>query len=120
VKIPRFGEDDANPRPPAPEQIAAYKFLKEHQAEVTEAILAALLKVYTELRPRWLEQCPDSEDLPEIRSVDEMRQHVGVGTLHMYEIAKEGCAYIGAWSWAALGMEETGPGSSCIAGASLN
>ena len=58
LDIPRLGEDDANPRPPSPEQVAAYKFLKDNQVEVTAIIIKALLKDYATLRRRWLKNNP--------------------------------------------------------------
>jgi hypothetical protein len=96
IQIPRLGEDDANPRPPAPEQVAAYAYLKENQATVTEAIMTALLADYKKLRKRWLKNDPDlQEELPEIGTVEEMRKNVGLGTLHMHGVAKAGHAYVG-------------------------
>jgi hypothetical protein len=94
LNIPRLDKDDANPMPPAPEQIAAYAYFKEHQAEVTEAIMAALLKDYSKIRRQWLKHDPDLE-LPEINTPEEMRKNVGLGTLHMFDIAKKDIAYFG-------------------------
>jgi hypothetical protein len=93
--IPRLCRDDRKPKPPAPEQVAAYAYLKEHEAVVTESVLAAILVMYRKLRPAWLEQMPDADDLPEIQSTDELKQHVGLGTLHMFDIAKDNYAYLG-------------------------
>jgi hypothetical protein len=96
IQIPRLGDDDANPRPPAPEQVAAYAYLKDNQDDITAAIMAALLKDYTKTRKRWIKSDPDlEEELPEITTPDEMREHVGLGTLHMHGLAKSGHAYIG-------------------------
>jgi len=96
LQIPRIGEDDANPKPPAPEQVAAYAYFKENQAEITETIMAALLKFYTKLRRTWLKNNPEMEaELPEIHTTAEMRRNVGLGTLHMFDVAKKGHAYFG-------------------------
>ncbi|MDB5292235.1 MAG: hypothetical protein JWL69_3476 [Phycisphaerales bacterium] len=94
IQIPRLGEDDANPRPPAPEQVAAYAYLTENQAKVTDAVMKALLADYKKLRKGWLKHDPELE-LPEIETVDDMRKNVGLGTLHMHDIARAGHAYIG-------------------------
>jgi hypothetical protein len=94
IQIPRLGDDDANPRPPAPQQVAAYAYLKENQAQVTDAIMKALLADYKKLRKRWLKHDPDL-DLPEIETADQMRKNVGLGTLHMHGTAKAGHAYVG-------------------------
>ena len=94
IQIQRIGDDDKNPRPPAKEQVAAYAYLKEHEVEVTQTIMEALLKYYTDLRKRWLKKQPDL-DLPDIQTVAQMRKNVGLGTLHMHETAKDGVAYYG-------------------------
>jgi len=94
LNIPRLDEDDASPRPPSAEQVAAYAYFKENQAEVTDAIMKALLKDYARTRSQWLKHDPDLE-LPEITSAEEMRKNVGLGTLHMFDIAKNGVAYFG-------------------------
>jgi hypothetical protein len=94
LNIPRLDKNDEHPHPPAPEQIAAYAYFKENQAQVTQAIMAALLKDYRNIRRQWLKHDPDLE-LPEINSADEMRKHVGLGTLHMFDVARNGLAYFG-------------------------
>lgn len=96
VRIPRLDEDDADPKPPAPEQLAAYKHLKENGDEVRDAVLEALLDYYTKLRKRWLKNNPDLADkLPEVSTTDQLRKIVGVGIVHMHDVAKSGHAYIG-------------------------
>jgi hypothetical protein len=94
LNIPRLDENDEHPLPPAPEQIAAYAYFKENQAEVTQAIMAVLLKDYTKTRRQWLKHDPELE-LPEIKAAEEMRKHVGLGTLHMFDVAQKGLAYFG-------------------------
>lgn len=94
VQIPRLGQDDADPRPPAPEQIAAYTFFKENQVKIAASLLKALLRGYNKLRRRWLKDNPKLK-LPEISSVDQMRKNVGLGIVHMHGIAKNGFAYVG-------------------------
>lgn len=60
--------------PPLPAQVAAYRHLKEHEAEITSAILQTFFKEYPELR----EAC----------QADEIEQHV-------MAVGKEGSAYVG-------------------------
>jgi hypothetical protein len=94
IQIPRLGDDDADPRPPAPAQVAAYAYLKDNQAKVADVVMKALLADYTKLRKRWLKHDPDL-DLPDIRTADQMRKNVGLGTLHMHGVARSAHAYIG-------------------------
>jgi hypothetical protein len=98
LEVPRLGDtDDANPRPPAPEFVAAYQHFKENGQTIKETVLAALLVQYVPLRARWLENDPDltDEDLPVIDSIDQMKDHVGLGIVHLLPVAKHGMAYIG-------------------------
>jgi hypothetical protein len=94
LDIPRLDDDDANPKPPAPEQLAAYAHLIDNQDAVVESILTSLLKYYTKLRKSWLKNQPDL-DLPDITTRAEMKKNVGLGTLHMHPVAKAGHAYLG-------------------------
>jgi hypothetical protein len=94
VRIERLDDNDANPRPPSPEQVAAYAHLKDHQAAISADIFARLLKYYAALRKTWLKQDANL-DLPEIGSAAAMKRNVGFGTLHVMGIAKGGFAYLG-------------------------
>ena len=93
-EIPRDAddEDDVNPRPPAPEYAAAYAHLKQNEAEVTAAILQAVLGYYDELREAWKGQ---GETLPKIESPEGLKKHIGLGQLHVLPVAKDGAAYLG-------------------------
>lgn len=96
LDIPRLCKDDASPMPPSPEQVAAYQYLVDHQDEVTENVMAALVNDYARTRKMWIKHDPDIEsELPEIKTTMQMRKHVGIGILHMFDIAKAGVAYYG-------------------------
>jgi hypothetical protein len=107
-EIPRLGEDDKNPRPPAPEQVAAYAYLKEHQVELRDKVLAAFVRMFHKVRKAWLKQDPDLE-LPEIETVDHMKTNIKFQQFYMHPYAKEGYAYTGL-SFACTWDEEHGAG----------
>ena len=92
IPRPPHDQDDANPRPPAPEYAAAYAHLKDHEDEVTEAVLGAVLKYYQELRREW---AGDVADLPAIEDAAALKQHIGLGNLHILPVARDGHAYLG-------------------------
>jgi hypothetical protein len=94
LNIPRLDDDDTDPAPPAAAQIAAYEYLKKHDEEVAQTVLEALLKYYMKVRRQWLTHHPELQ-LPEIRNVATLRKNVGLGIIHMFDIAKGGVAYIG-------------------------
>jgi hypothetical protein len=98
LQVPRLGDaDDANPRPPAPEFVAAYQHFKENGPAIAETVLAAILVQYVPLRARWMQNDPDltDEDLPVIDSIEQMKNNVGLGIVHLLPVAKHGMAYIG-------------------------
>ena len=96
IEIPRAegDEDDENPTPPYPEQVAAYKHLKEHDHEIAQKVLEALLKDFRKMvKEGYFPE--DDDEVPQIETVEEMRRHVGLGTLHVLDLAKAGHAYLG-------------------------
>jgi len=96
-EIDRLNDDDANPLPPAPEQAAAYGHLKKHQIEIRDRVVRAAFKEFKELKRRGYFDVDGSDEplAPNIRSVAEMKKHMGLGTLHLTEFAKGGYAYLG-------------------------
>ena len=89
---------DAYPAPPpATEQVAAYRYLKEHEAAVAEAIVAAIFAEYTRLRG--LTEADEAEFvrefMPDIKRKDDLRDMIGLGIVHVLSVAKDGHAYIG-------------------------
>ena len=94
IERPRDDEDDIHPQPPAAEQVAAYAHGMAHDAAVAAAVMKALVADYKKTRRRWLKQDANL-DLPVIDTPEAMRQHVGLGTLHMHGHAKDGLAYYG-------------------------
>ncbi len=93
-EFPRLDEDDQNPRPPAPEQVAAYAYLKEHQIELRDKILERFLKLFHEARAVWLKDDPDLE-LPKLETIDDMKENILFQQFYMHPYAKDGVAYFG-------------------------
>lgn len=86
--------------PPSPEQVKAYQYLKDHEAEVTQAICKAILKRY----PGWREDYgyegddtgeDDDAYMPPVKTIDDLRNLIGLGIVHVMDVAKAGHAYVG-------------------------
>ena len=73
-------------RPPAPEQAAATRGLKEGGAALRDAVLPALL-AYAQGFTREDEPLPD--DLESLKAM------IGLGTVHVLDVAKDGVADVG-------------------------
>lgn len=98
---------------PSDEQRAAYAYLVNHEAAVTGAILARVLRAYPKLRksyhdafdidpdvkPEYADELDalfdDHKPLPVIRHARELRKVMGLAWIHVLDVAKAGVAYVG-------------------------
>lgn len=84
--------------PPSPEQLAAYQYLKDNEPAITASLLAAILRIYPKLRKNYGFKDSDYMDdlyMPVIKTADDLRPLIGLGTVHVLDIAKADHAYIG-------------------------
>jgi len=85
---------------PTPEQVEAYRFLKEHERVIAQAVLADVFEMYPHEREQVLYDLdvPEGEEndvLPEISSPDGLKDLMGLRLVHVLEVAKDGAAYVG-------------------------
>jgi len=88
---------------PAPAQIAAYEFLKKNQSELADKVLAAIFKAYPKMRKEHNEfltfddgdPIPGAVAMPPLKSASQLKKLMGLGTVHILNIAKGGQAYVG-------------------------
>ncbi|MFO0966328.1 MAG: hypothetical protein U0793_12195 [Gemmataceae bacterium] len=86
----------AKQTPPSPEQANAFRYLLENEAAIRDAIVAAVFEEYPALRQRSLEDGFVAEDdMPVLERVDELKAHIGLSTIHVLRVAKDGVAYVG-------------------------
>jgi hypothetical protein len=99
VEIPRLDEDDANPAPPAAEQVAAYAHLKANEHEVVDAILRAVFKYVKQLeRDDFFgddHTTADGDPAPVIRAPGDLKRNIAPQGVNVLEYAKAGHAYVG-------------------------
>lgn len=94
LQIPRLqgDDDDTRPRPPSPEQRAAYAHLKAHGPDVCDAVLRAYRDLLDKIRS-FGNEVPD---------VAEARSQMRLSTVRMTDFARDGQAYLTllfAWVW---------------------
>jgi hypothetical protein len=72
---------------PTEEQHRAYAYLLEYQEEIRDAVLLSIFE----------EEGFDEEEegISTIRSVEEMRTHMGLSTVHILDVVREGITYLG-------------------------
>ena len=80
---------------PLAEQFAAYCYLVEHQQNIRDRILAAVLEEYPRFRSRFYEVASPSEPFPNVDSVDGLRRVLGLTSVLIHPVSWEGVAYVG-------------------------
>lgn len=94
IKPPKTTE--ASFGPPAPEQSTAYNFLKQNNRDIAMAALEAIFEKYPEWQDSYGYEDDEREEfMPDIRSPNDLKQLIGLGTVHILNIAKDGHAYHG-------------------------
>lgn len=80
----------------APEHRAAYDHLLANQEMVQSRILARLLNWYGELRPRVFREVEAiGWSMPEVHRTDDFRRLIGLSSIHLMNVRREGLAYVG-------------------------
>ncbi|MEZ0265896.1 MAG: hypothetical protein ACAI43_14290 [Phycisphaerae bacterium] len=82
--------------PPAPEQVAAYAYLKENDRAILAVAVRAIFDVYAEWQGRYMfDDEKQAEVMPDLATPDDLRRLIGLGTVHVLNVAKDGYAYVG-------------------------
>ena len=98
VGLPGLVDDDDDPAPPGAEQVAAYKYLKDHEQEVAKAALKAIFDKYPEFQGIYGDDFDEDDAaaaLPDLKSPQDLRKLIGLGIVHVLPVAKAGVAYVG-------------------------
>jgi hypothetical protein len=83
-------------QPPSAEQASAFRYLLDHEEAVRDALVAAILEEYPAMRQRLLaDGFVDEPDLPDLEGPEQLRSHVGLSTVHVLPVVKDGAAYVG-------------------------
>lgn len=82
---------------PTPEQVAAFRHLLDNEAAVAEAVARALLDDYPGERAAYLDayDLEESDAVPEVTDVAGLRPLVGLASVHVLAVARDGVACVG-------------------------
>lgn len=80
--------------PPTPEQVAAFRHLLDNEAAVAAAVGKALLDYYADERAA-VPRIDEAAALPEITDPADLRPLLGLATLNVLALARDGMACIG-------------------------
>lgn len=89
------GEDSHSP--PLPAQVNAFRYLVDNEALVAGAVLQAIFSAYPSL-PAVLYGYDDEEAAelaPQLHQAEQLRQLIGLSSVHILNFSKGGIAYIG-------------------------
>jgi hypothetical protein len=88
-------EDDSKRTHPTAEQAAAFRYLLDNEAAVAAAVRRALVEYYPGQKDAYLEVYGGGEELPDISESGDLRPLIGLSSVHVLSVAKDGAAYIG-------------------------
>ena len=82
---------------PTPEQVAAFRHLLANEAAVAEVVKLALLDYYSGERESNIDSSDlnESDEVPKVKEVAGLRSLVGLGSVHVLSLARDGVACIG-------------------------
>ena len=111
VRLEVASPDEDHQGPPTSEEVRAYEFLLNHEETVRDAVLDAIFEAYPGMRDSYGYDEEEAEELmPAIQQAGELRNLIGLSTVHILCVAKDGVAYVGSNS-VARGMKSTASAS---------
>jgi hypothetical protein len=83
-------------QPPSAEQANALRYLLEHEIAVRDAVVAAVFEEYPRIRERLLgDGFVEESELPALEGPEQLKSHIGLSTIHVLRVVKDGAAYVG-------------------------
>lgn len=99
--ILRFDTDGAGCIPPTVAQVAAYRWLIEHEAEVAEAVLNAIFAEYPRFREEYIDAYDDedaqaaAQTAPPLEQREQLRMVMGLYAVTVLPLPNDGLGYVG-------------------------
>lgn len=83
-------------QPPSAEQATALRHLLENERAICDAIVNAIFEEYPALRARLVQNgFADESEMPVIERPEQLRDHIGLGVVHVLKVVRDDAAYIG-------------------------
>jgi hypothetical protein len=78
------------------EHVAAYDYAVENQNIIRDSIISILMQKYPELQKEYDYEEDESEYyMPNIKSAEDFKKLIGLSTVHIMNVFKDGIAYMG-------------------------
>jgi hypothetical protein len=111
----RFDTDGAGRVPPTEAQIAAYRWLIQHEAEVAAAVLNAIFAEYPRFRAEYIGDYDDEDaqaaqqSAPPLDRAEQLKELIGLYAVFILPLPKDGVGYTG-FEFGCVWEEEHGLG----------
>jgi hypothetical protein len=96
VRLTVVPDNSNEPSHPSPDQSRAFQLLLGSEATVSDSVLNAIYSTYSGMRRSYgYDEEEAKEIMPEIESAKQLRRLIGLSSIYILNVAKDGIAYIG-------------------------
>jgi len=91
-----FAPEARGTEPLTDAEISAVRWVIEHEAPISKALVSSLLKEYPKLQNEYGYSGKEKAELmPDIESVDDLRKLIGLSSVNVHQVQKDGIPYAG-------------------------
>ena len=113
VKLSVSPLDEEKQSPPSPEQAAAYRYLIAYQQRIRDSMLEAIFDEYPDYRASYIagyDLDESDETLPVLDRPEQLKDLIGLSSVLIHPVVREGVAYVG-YEFGCAWEEEHGLGA---------
>jgi len=89
-----FAPEGRGSEPLTEPELSAVRWVMEHEASLASALLLSLLKEYPSLQEQYSGEI-EAELMPDVQSVDDFRALIGLSSVNVHQVQKDGVPYVG-------------------------
>jgi hypothetical protein len=89
-----FAPEGRGSEPLTEAELSAVRWVMDHEASLANALLSSLLKEYPLLQDQYSDEMK-GELMPDVQSVDDLRALIGLSSVNVHQVQKDGVPYIG-------------------------
>ena len=91
-----FAPEGRGSEPLSEAELSAVRWVMEHEASLANALLSSLLKEYPLLQEQYsYSDGMKAELMPDVQSVDDLRALIGLSSVNVHQVQKDGVPYVG-------------------------
>ncbi len=89
-----FAPEGREGEPLTEAELSTVRWVIEHEASLANALLLSLLKEYPSLQEQYSGEV-EEELMPDVESVDDLRALIGLSSINVHPVQKDGVPYVG-------------------------